>query len=786
MKITTKSLLTPALCLALATGAFSSAYAQQKMSSPYEAQITAMMEKMSLKEKLGQMVELDLRGVMTTDAKGNNIIDTHKLDSILINYKVGSFLNTPGPQGVTAAEWEKFMTQLQKATIKHVGIPLVFGVDENHGMTYTSDGTLMPQNINIAATFNREVAKKGAQVTAYETRACSVPWTYSPTMDLARDQRWSRAWENFGEDCLLNAEMGKAMTLGFQGEDYNHVGQQNIAVSLKHFMGYGAPVTGKDRTPAIINIQDLKEKHFAPYKACVEAGALTIMVNSGSVNYIPMHANKEILTGWLKEGLQWDGMLITDWADVNNLFNREKVAKNKKEALCLAINAGIDMIMEPYDCDVIELMAQLVEEGRIPASRIDDACRRILRLKYRLDLFNHPYQKLKDYPEFASAGHKAVSYNAAVESMVLLKNNGVLPLQKGKKILVTGPNANSLRSLNGAWTLTWQGKDVDEILQKLADDTAKRKAKDGGPYIKPNTIYEAMCQEFGKDNILFDQTLTYNNKGNFEDEILKDASFAELLQKANEADVIVACIGENSYCETVGNITDLNLSKNQRDMVKALAKTGKPIVLILNEGRARIISDIEPLASAVVDVMLPSNHGGDALAALLSGKENFSGKLPYSYPRTISAFTCYDYRASEVVGTMEGSYDYSSDVSFQWPFGFGLSYNKYEYSNLRCTPQSFSKDDVITVSVDVRNAGNRVGKESVLLFSTDVLASQVPEVRRLRDFTKVELQPGETKTVSFSLPASKLAFVNQKGDWTLEPGEFVISVGNQTNSITLK
>ena len=774
------------VCVALSGLILTDAVAQTQSSSPYESQIDALMSKMSLREKLGQMVELDLRGVMMQDEKGRYVIDAEKLDSILINYKVGSFLNTPGPQGVTAAEWEKYMMQLQKATVKHVGIPLVFGVDENHGMTYTSDGTLMPQNINIAATFNRELARKGAQVTAYETRACSVPWTYSPTMDLSRDPRWPRCWENFGEDCLLNAEMGKAMTIGFQGEDHNNIGQQNIAVSLKHFMGYGAPVTGKDRTPAIITLQDLKEKHFAPYKACVEAGALTIMVNSGSVNYIPMHANKEILTGWLKEGLNWDGMLVTDWADVNNLYNREKVAENKKEALCLAVNAGIDMIMEPYECDVVDLMEQLVNEGRISQSRIDDACRRILRLKYRLDLFNHPYQKLKDYPEFASAEHKAVSYQAALESMVLLENNGVLPVAKGKKILVAGPNANSLRALNGAWTLTWQGKDVDEILQKLADDTAKRKTKDGGPYVKPNTIYEALCQEFGRDNVILDQTLTYNNKGKFEEEILKDPDMSELKRKALEADVIIACIGENSYCETVGNITDLNLSQNQRNMVRTLAETGKPVVLVLNEGRPRIVSDIAPLASAVIDVMLPSNCGGDALAALLSGRENFSGKLPFSYPRTISAFTCYDYRASEVVGTMQGSYDYSSDVSFQWAFGTGKSYATYEYSNLRCTPETFSASDVLTVTVDVCNTGKVAGKESVLLFSTDVMASQVPEVRRLRDFSKITLSPGETQTVTFSLPASKLAFVNSKGDWTLEPGEFVLQIGNQSKVINCK
>ena len=748
-----------------------------------EAKIEAQMAKMSLRDKLGQMVELDLRGIMTKDAKGKNIIDQRKLDSLLVNFRVGSFLNTPGPQGVPAAEWGGYIKQIQDASIKHLGIPTVFGVDENHGVTYTTDGTLMPQNINVAATFNREIARRAAEVTAYETRACSVPWTYSPTMDLSRDARWPRCWENFGEDCLVNAEMGKAMTLGFQGADPNHIGQKNVAVSLKHFLGYGAPVTGKDRTPSIISVQDLKEKHFAPYKACVEAGALTIMVNSGSVNYVPMHANKEILTGWLKEGLNWDGMLITDWADVNNLYGREKVAANKKDALELAVNAGIDMIMEPYDCSVVPLMEELVAEGRIPQSRIDDACRRILRLKYRLDLFDHPYQKLKDYPEFASAEHKAVSYQGALESIVLLKNEDVLPIAKGKKILVTGPNANSLRALNGGWTYTWQGSYADEILAKLAEDTANRKAKDGGPFIKPNTIFEALCKEYGADNVTLGNTITYKNDGAYYEENLADASMAAVKQQAQNADIIIACIGENSYTETPGNLTDLNLSENQRNLVKALASTGKPVVLILNEGRPRIISDIEPLARAVVDVMLPSNCGGDALAALLSGREDFSGKLPFSYPRTISAFNCYDYRVSEVVGTMEGSYDYSADVAFQWPFGYGKSYNTYYYNNLRCTPSEFTVNDTLTISVDVRNAGDMNGKQSVLLFSSDLVASQTPEIRRLRDFTKIELKAGEQKTVTFSLPAKNLSFVNSQGNWVFEPGEFTLQVEDQVVKI---
>lgn len=778
-----KTLITITACLL--TALTSAAQPAIQRDSELEAKIEKTMATMSLDQKIGQMIELDLRMVTKVDKKGQVFIDQHMLDSLFQNYHVGSLLNHPGTHGVTAAEWEKYMAQIQKSSIKYTGIPTVFGLDQNHGTTYTLDGTLFPQNINVAATFNRELARRAAEITAYETRACSVPWTYSPTMDLSREPRWPRCWENFGEDCLVNAEMGKAMTLGFQGTDPNHIGQQNIAVSLKHFMGYGVPLSGMDRTPAIISLQDLKEKHFAPYKACVQAGALTIMVNSASINYQPVHSNKELLTGWLKEGLDWDGMLITDWADVNNLYNREHVAANKKEALCLAVNAGIDMIMEPYDCSCLQIIKELVAEGRIPASRIDDACRRILRLKYRLNLFDHPTQRLKDYPLLGSDQHRQAAYNSAVESMVLLKNNGTLPLSKNKKILLIGPNANTLRALNGAWTCTWQGKDVDELYAKTYVQNGRK---------MPNTIYTALCEEFGKENIILDNSLLYDNNASYDKEIVTPSPNTQ--HPTPDYDVIVACIGENSYCETVGNLTDLRLSENQRNMVKQLHKLGKPLVLIINEGRPRIIEDIEPLADAIVDIMLPSNSGADALAALLTGRENFSGKLPFSYPRNISTYTCYDYRASEVVGTMSGAYDYSADVSFQWPFGHGLSYTTFEYSNLNVTldypstntqqPSPNTHEGVLTVTVDVRNTGNVAGKESVLLFSQDIVASQVPEIRRLRDFTKISLAPGQQQTVTFRLPVSALKFVNAKGDWVFEPGDFNIQIANLTKKITIQ
>ena len=735
-----------------------------KSDAKIEVQVEQTLQKLTLEEKVGQMMELvtDLFGA--NDKNGVFYIDEKKTDSILSRYKIGSILNAPNTCAPTAKQWEKYLQQIQKISMKRIGIPCVFGLDQNHGSTYTQGGTLFPQNINVAATFNREVARKSAEATAYETRAVSVPWTYSPTVDLGRDARWPRIWENFGEDCYLSAEMGKAMVLGFQGEDPNHIDQHHIATSMKHFMGYGVPWTGKDRTPAYISPADLREKHFAPFLAGIQAGALTVMVNSASVNGIPMHANKDILTGWLKEETGWDGVLITDWADINNLYTREMVAKDKKDALRIAINAGIDMVMEPYNADACGYLIELVKEGKVPMSRIDDACRRVLRMKYRLGLFENPTQKLKNYPKFGGEEFAKIALDGATESMVLLKNEaGILPLQQGKKILLTGPNANQMRCLDGGWSYTWQGHRTDEFAGKY------------------NTIYEAFCNEYGKENVILNQGVTYNEKGKYWEENEPDIEAA--VAAAKDADVIVACIGENSYTETPGNLTDLWLSENQRNLVKALAKTGKPIILVLNEGRPRLIADIEPLAQGVIDIFLPGNYGGDALAQLVAGKQNFSGKMPYTYPKEINSLANYDFKKSEEVGTMEGAYDYNAKITQQWGFGQGLSYTTYEYSNLKVSQSQFRHGDVIKVSVDVKNTGKVAGKESVLLFSSDLIASMVPDGRRLRAFDKVELQPGETKTVTFSLKADDLAFVGYDGKWILEEGDFKLMIANQTAAL---
>ncbi|MBQ8521442.1 MAG: glycoside hydrolase family 3 C-terminal domain-containing protein [Bacteroides sp.] len=741
---------------------------QVEPAIPSDAEIEKKVEetisRLTLDEKIGQMTQMSLEVYAKPGTSRNDFqFDEAKLDSVIYKYKVGSFLNVPGT-GVSREKWCEIISTIQQKSMDAIGIPAIYGLDQNHGATYTQDATFFPQNINVAATFNREVARRGAEITAYETRASNTPWTFCPTLDLGRNSLWPRIWENFGEDCYVNAEMGKAQVIGFQGEDPNHIDRNHIAVSVKHYMGYGVPVSGKDRTPAVISPSDLREKHFAPYLATVRAGALTLMVNSGSINGTPVHASYELLTEWLKEGLNWDSMIVTDWADIDNLWKRERVAKDKKEAIKLAINAGVDMSMDPYSVEFCVLLKQLVEEGEVPMIRIDDAVRRVLRLKYRLGLFDQPNTDWTEYPGFACEAHEKAALAAAEESMILLKNEGsILPLQ-GKKILLTGPNANQMRCLNGGWSYSWQGHVADEFAGKY------------------NTIYEALCNKYGAQNVILEQGVTYHEKGAYWEE--NEPQIQKAVAAAGRADVIVACIGENSYCETPGNLTDLTLSQNQRDLVKALAKTGKPVVLILNEGRPRIIADIEPLADAVVDILLPGNYGGDALANLLAGDANFSGKMPYTYPKEVHSLMTYDYKPSEHIGkAMEGAYNYDAQVSFQWAFGYGLSYNTYEYSNFKVNKESFTADDELVFTVDVKNNGERVGKESVLLFSSDIVASITPDNRRLRQFDKVELQPGETKTVTLKLKGSDLAFVNGAGRWTLEAGDFRMQAGDQVLNI---
>ncbi len=758
------------LTLALLTAA--TIMLAQRPAIPRDAALEAKIEKqlarMTLDEKVGQMLELNLDIMGQRDANGQWQLNEQMLDTTIQKYKIGSILNAPATRAASVEQWQKWIRLIQQKSIQYTGIPDVYGLDHNHGVTYTQGGTLFPQPINLGASFNTELAREMAEVTAYESRAANCPWVYNPVVDLGRDPRWPRIWESFGEDAVVNSKMVVAEIKGYQGDDPNHLGRYHVGTSTKHYMAYGAPWTGKDRTPAYVSPQMLREKYFEPFRQAAMAGTLTMMVNSASINGVPVHASYELLTKWLKEDLQWDGMLVTDWADINNLFQREHVAKDKKDAIRLAINAGIDMSMDPYSVDFCILLKELVQEGKVPMSRIDDAVRRILRLKYRLGLFDEPNTGGKGYEKFGSQEFAQKSLRAAEESIVLLKNEGsILPLapaSQQKKILLTGPNANQMRCLHGGWSYTWQGSGAEDLAAKY------------------NTIYEALCNKYGKGNIILEQGVTYNERGQYYEE--NEPQIERAVSAAQQADIIIACIGENSYTETPGNLNDLWLSENQRNLVKALAKTGKPVILVLNEGRPRLIADIEPLAKAVLHIFLPGNYGADALANLLSGEANFSAKMPYTYPREINSLNTYDYKVSEEVGTMAGAYNYDAKVSLQWPFGYGLSYTTFDYANLRVDKTSFTADDVLTVTVDVKNTGNRAGKEAVLLYSSDLIASIVPDNRRLRDFTKVALAPGETKTVTFQLPAKELAFVGADGRWTLEEGDFTLKVGKLTQNVT--
>ena len=659
----------------------------QKPAIPRDAALEAKVEKtlakMTLDEKIGQMLELniDVMGNMRVenakvdrekvrsvlqqygtgqaelekllkmtdeqiiDRLGSYPIDIYQgdtkrvwklnetmLDTLISKWKVGSILNAPGTRAPSVEQWQNWIRLIQEKSMKYLGIPDIYGLDHNHGVTYTQGGTLFPQPINMGATFNTDLVRIGAEITAYESRAANCPWVYNPVVDLSRDPRWPRVYESFGEDAILNSKMVVAEIQGYQGNDPNHIDRYHVGTSTKHYFAYGAPWTGKDRTPAYLSPQMIREKYFEPFKEAALAGTLTMMVNSASVNGVPLHASYEYLTKWLKEDLQWDGFLVTDWADINNLYSREKVAKDKKDAIRIAINAGIDMSMDPYNVEFCILLKELVNEGKVPMSRIDDAVRRILRAKYRLGLFDEPNTGGKGFEKFGCDEFAQASLKAAEESEVLLKNEGnILPLKPAnRKILLTGPNANQMRCLHGGWSYTWQGSKAEDLSEKY------------------NTIYEALCNKYGKENIILEQGVTYDEGKAYYDE--NEPQIDKAVKAAAGADVIIACIGENSYTETPGNLNDLWLSKNQRNLVKELAKTGKPVILVLNEGRPRLIADIEPLAKAVIDILIPGNYGADALANLLAGDANFSAKMPYTYPREINSLNTYDYKVSEENG----------------------------------------------------------------------------------------------------------------------------------------
>ena len=734
-----------------------------------EKRVDSVMSNLTLEEKVGQMAQYTL-DVIGKEVSPNQSVDPFefdpaKLDTILGMYKVGSILNTTNNKAQTTEMWSYIIKTIQDRAIRETGIPVLFGIDAIHGTNYTAGATLFPQGVGMGATFNTALMEEGSRISAYETRASNIPYTFAPTMDLIRDQRWSRHWESYSEDTYLTAQMALASLKGFQGDDYNNIGKNHVAVSLKHYMGYGVPVSGKDRTPAIISESDLREKFFEPFRRAIEAGALSVMINSGHINGVSTHADHRLLTEWVKEDLNYDGVLITDWNDVENLAFRDHIASDFKDAIRISINAGIDLVMVPYNKNFCNDLIALVKEGKVKQERIDDAVRRVLRMKFRLGLFEKPYWDKAEYPEFGSAAHEAEAKKAADESITLLKNeNNILPIKQGARILVTGPNANSMRTLNGGWSYSWQGEKTELFAEKY------------------NTIFEALKNKFGEGKVKYVPGVEYKMDGQYFEE--NPPQIGAAISAASGVDYIVLCVGENSYCETPGNLDELTLSENQTALAKALLKTGKPVILVLNEGRPRLIRSIEPETKAVIQLYLPGNYGADALADILTGEVNPSGKLPYTYPKFEQGLITYDHKPSQnIEGKMEGAYDYGAQTSVQYPFGFGLSYTTFEYTNLAVDKKEFKSGDSIQISIDVKNTGNVAGKESVLLFSSDLVASVTPDVRRLRAFDKVMLNPGETKTVKLKLAANDLAFVNELGKWTLEAGDFRLQAGNLTDNI---
>ncbi|MET3112457.1 beta-glucosidase [Pedobacter sp. CG_S7] len=752
------------LALLLLAGSVLTARAQTNN----EAKVEALLKKMTLEEKVGQMAQITLDVVGKGGDRYSSAepfsLDQKELEKALVKYKIGSVLNTSNNRARSTDVWYKIISQIQKAAMTKTPnkIPVIYGIDAIHGETYTVGATMFPQQIGQAATFNRALVRQGAEISAYETRASAIPWAFSPLLDLGADPRFPRQWESFGEDPYLVGELGYEMVKGFEGENNDVANPFKVASSVKHFLGYQVPVSGKDRTPAVISDQALREYHLPPFKKAIDAGAKTIMVNSGIINGVPVHANYNILTKLLKEELGFKGLVVTDWGDVENLYQRDRVAKDNKEAVRIAINAGIDMSMIAYNyepfCD--DLIA-LVKEGKVTEERINDAVRRILLVKYDLNLFEKPTTNPKDYPKFASKEFELAAYNNAAESITLLKNNdNALPLSKNTKILVTGPNANSMRTLNGAWTYSWQGEKVEEFAAKY------------------NTILEALQQKAGAQNVTYIPGVSYKMDGKYFEEYAD--KLEEAVLAAKDADVVILCLGENSYTETPGNLSDLYLSDLQTELAQRLAATGKKIILVLNEGRPRVISKFERKMQAVVQTYLPGNFGGDALAAILFGDVNPSGRLPYTYPQYPNALFNYYHKPAESRSTTEGVYNYDADYNPQYVFGHGLSYTTFTYSGIKLSNSILKAGETLTVSVNVTNSGKVSGKESVLMYTSDLVATLIsPDAKRLRGFDKIDLKPGETKTVTFKLTAADLSFITPELKAITEAGDFTIQIANQ-------
>jgi beta-glucosidase len=739
----------------------------QTSDAQIKHKVNALLQKMTLEEKVGQMAQITLDVLCRGDNRFSSYepaeLDSAAVHDALVKYHVGSVLNTANNRARTTQVWAKIIGELQNVAMKEtrLGIPIVYGIDAIHGVTYTAGSTIFPHELALAATWNPEHARKMGEITAYETRASNIPWNFSPVLDLGADPRYSRMGEGMGEDPYLIARMGEQLIKGYEGETNEVANPEKVAACIKHYLGYAVPISGKDRTPAYIPENILREYHLPPFKAAIEAGAHTLMVNSGIINGAPVHASYELLTKILREELNFKGLIVTDWGDIENLHRRDRVAANNREAVAMAINAGIDMSMIAYDYESFcKDLLTAVREGLIKQERIDEAVGRILTLKFKLNLFDKPVSNPDDYPKFGSREFEQAARNAAAEAITLLKNKSdILPLPKTAKVLVTGPGANSMRPLNGCWTYSWQGELSDEFAEKY------------------NTIYEAIRNKIDDranfvPGISFGKTMDYR--------VENEDRYDEALDAAKNVDYIVFCAGENSYAEKPGDLVDLSLSKKQLAYARDLLKTGKPVILVLTEGRPRVIREIASDVDGIIMAYWSGNFGGDALADIIFGDVNPSGKLPVTYPSAVNSLVTYIHKPSEEQSKSAGMYNYEGDFTPEFEFGYGLSYTTFEYKNLTLSSATLTGEEKLSITVEVVNTGKRAGKEVVQLYTSDLVASLTPDVRRLRRFEKISLEAGETKTVHFTIDASDLAFVNLKNQWITEAGEFEITINKLT------
>ena len=749
-------------------------------NSDIDKRIDSIMSDMSVEQKIGQMAQINLTVIANGPDKWSSFeplqIDKDRIEKAINKYHVGSILNTTNNRARDISTWNKIIDEIQSyALSSETAIPILYGIDGIHGATYIDGATMFPQQIGTAATWDIKNSFNMGMVTAYETRAAGIPWNFSPVLDLGQDPRFPRQFETFGEDPYLTTQMGLASLEGQQGIDNNMNNDFVVATSIKHFLGYQTTISGKDRTPSYIPEHVLRELHLPAFEKAISQGAKTIMINSGLINGIPVHADRYLLTDLLRDELGFDGIILTDWEDINKLHDRDKVAESRKDAIKIAINAGIDMSMIPYDYEEFcDNLLELVKEGEISEARIDESVRRILKLKIELGLFDK--KNKPDYSDFGSQIHQNYAYAAAVESMTLLKNeNSTLPIRNKNKILVTGPNGDSMRTLNGAWTYSWQGEKTDFF---------------AGDH---NTIYEAIKNKFTDSDVKYIPGVTYPINEDYD----KEPKFEyydqyvdqkkEAIKYANEeADIIVLCLGENTYTEKPGDLNDINLNRLQIDFANEIIKSGKPVVLVLNIGRPRLISEIESKVNAVINIYLPGNFGGDALADILYGSVNPSGKLPYSYPLYSNSLIPYNYKPAEVQNNAQGAYNYVGEVNNLYDFGFGLSYTSFEYSNLKLNSNQFSKNENIYLSVDIKNTGEIEGKEVIQVYSKDHYASLTPDVKRLRAFKKIELKPGEIKNVKFEIQVKDLGFVNYQNKHVVETGKFDLMVGSLKSELIIK